>query len=200
MRAGQREALHRIGDGSVLGALRLHEFEPGGSCGEKIADLDHRAGPRRRRAYRAFLAARDRDVMAAPGASRTGYDVERAGRAERGQRLAAKAESAHVLEIAFRELRGGVPLHAKGKIAGVHATAIVGDTQQRQTAVLRDDLDGGGAGVDGVFDEFLHRAGRALDHLARGDLVDLDLAELADRHCQPSRYFRVSLLPSSTAG
>ncbi len=39
----------------------------------------------------------------------------------------------------------------------------------------------GRARVDGVLDKLLHRARRPLDHLARGDAIDLDLAELADR-------------------
>ena len=38
------------------------------------------------------------------------------------------------------------------------------------------------AGVDRVLDQFLDGGGRALDHLARGDAIDQDRRQLADRH------------------
>ena len=43
-------------------------------------------------------------------------------------------------------------------------------------------VDAGGAGIDGVFHQFLHDAGRPLDDLARGDLVDQGLGKLVDGH------------------
>ncbi len=58
-----------------------------------------------------------------------------------------------------------------------HAGAVVGDRNQRLAALLEDNLDARGAGVDRVLDQFLDRRRRALDDLARGDAVDEDRRE-----------------------
>jgi hypothetical protein len=44
------------------------------------------------------------------------------------------------------------------------------------------DLDARGAGIDGVFDQFLGSAGRSFDDLAGGDLVDQRFGQQLDLH------------------
>ena len=57
------------------------------------------------------------------------------------------------------------------------ATAI-----EAAAAVAQRHIDARGAGVDGVFDQLLHRRGRPLDHLAGGDAVDQIGRKDANRH------------------
>jgi hypothetical protein len=53
-----------------------------------------------------------------------------------------------------------------------HATAIVGHFDQAQPAFGQAHNHLPRPGIDGVLDQFLERAGRALHHLASGDAVD----------------------------
>ncbi len=55
---------------------------------------------------------------------------------------------------------------------GVHAGAVVGHLDAVDAAAVERDGDAGGAGVERVLDQFLHRGGGAFDHLAGGDAVD----------------------------
>jgi hypothetical protein len=77
-----------------------------------------------------------------------------------------------VREIVVLELRGGVALYRQDEIATVHAASIVGDADQAQAAAMRHHVDAAGTGVDGVLDQLLDDARRALDHLAGGDAID----------------------------
>ena len=49
---------------------------------------------------------------------------------------------------------------------------VVTDFDQLQAAGGDSDRNAPGARIQRVFDQFLERAGRALDHLARGDAID----------------------------
>ncbi len=49
-----------------------------------------------------------------------------------------------------------------------------------EPALAEPDRDVGRARVDRVFDQFLERRGRALDHFARGDAVDQGFGQAAD--------------------
>ena len=66
-----------------------------------------------------------------------------------------------------------------------HPGTVVGNRDQALPAVAQHDLDPGGAGIDGVFDELLDRRSRALDDLAGGDAVDDNGRQLADLHGPP---------------
>ena len=55
-------------------------------------------------------------------------------------------------------------------------------TRARTACAMRLDLDPRGPGVQGVLDQLLDGAGRALDHLAGGDAVDGLGGQAADRH------------------
>ena len=121
-------------------------------------------------------------ACAGSGAVRARLHGQMRDRADRGQRLAAKAERADVEQIVVGELRGGVPLDGKREFVRRHAAAVVVDAQQRQAAGDGDHVDLRGAGVDGVLDQFLDDGRRPLDHLAGGDAIDGLRRELADRH------------------
>ena len=49
-------------------------------------------------------------------------------------------------------------------------------------AAVGQHIDAAGAGIEGVFNEFLHHARRPLHHFAGGDAVDDGFGKLADRH------------------
>ncbi len=63
-----------------------------------------------------------------------------------------------------------------------HAAAIVGDADPPPSAAIGEDVDPAGAGVDGVFHQFLDHARGTFDHFAGGDAVDDLFGELADGH------------------
>ena len=73
-------------------------------------------------------------------------------------------------------------LHREREFVGRHAGAVVGDRDEVAATLAHDHVDAPRAGVDGVLDEFLDRARRALDHLAGGDAVDERLRQDADGH------------------
>ena len=68
------------------------------------------------------------------------------------------------------------------EVAMGHAAAVVGDADPPPSAAVGEDVDPAGAGVDGVFNEFLDHARGAFDHLAGGDAVDDLFGKLADGH------------------
>ena len=63
-----------------------------------------------------------------------------------------------------------------------HAAAVVGDANQRASTDGQFNLDPGGAGVQGVFNQFLDDGGWALDHLAGGDSIDDMVRKDFDSH------------------
>ena len=68
------------------------------------------------------------------------------------------------------------------QIAMGHAAAVVGDADPPPSAAIGEDVDPAGAGVDGVFHQFLDHARGTFDHFAGGDAVDDLFGELADGH------------------
>ena len=73
-------------------------------------------------------------------------------------------------------------LDGEQQFVGREPAAIVGDQDPREPALVGLDLHARGAGVEGIFDELLDRARRALDHLAGGDAVDGLWRKAADGH------------------
>ncbi len=197
LRMRHGETLHDIGDGARLGAIALQEFEPCRRRGEKIAHLDLGAARLRRRRDLVLQALIDFDAHAMRGAVAARRDVEQRDRADRGQRLAAKAERRDREKIAVRQFRRRMALDREIEIFRAHAGAIVGDADQAPAARLDDDLDAACAGIERILDQFLHGGRRTLDDLARRDAVDEDGIETADGHgwavivgCEPSRLRR----------
>ena len=101
-----------------------------------------------------------------------GEDVHPGHGGNGGQGLAPEAQGAdggQVLRPA--ELAGGVAQKGRGKLARGDAAAVIGDAQIGEAPVLHLHGNGGGAGVQGVFQQLLGHAGRALHHLAGGNEV-----------------------------
>ena len=85
-------------------------------------------------------------------------------------------------QILVVELGGGVTVDGERQIGVCHAAAVVGDADAATSAAIGENIDPAGAGIDGVFDQFLDHARWALHHLAGGDAVDELFRELADGH------------------
>ncbi len=99
-----------------------------------------------------------------------------------GRASPRKAERLDRKQIAVGHLGGGVALDRQRKILRRHAVPVVDDADELAAAGLDGDLDGAGARIDRVLDQFLHGRGRTLDHLAGGDAIDQDGIEAADVH------------------
>ena len=107
------------------------------------------------------------------------------------QRLAAKAQGFDTQQIVRWQLGCGVAFDGQRQFVRGHALAVVGNGNERLTAVPDHHVDTPRPGVDGVFHQFLDHRGRALDHLAGGDAVDDGFRQAADGHdCFPSCALR----------
>ncbi len=132
------------------------------------------------------LVPRSTTISRADGASRCRDAMARcATEPIDGSASPRKPERGDVEQVLVGELGGGVPLHRQRQIGRAHAGAVVGHTDQRQTAGRRHHLDVGGPGIERVLDELLHHAGGPFDHLAGGDAVDGRRAQLANGHLRP---------------
>jgi hypothetical protein len=78
------------------------------------------------------------------------------------------------------DLAGSVLGDAEPQIVGVHAAAVIGHLDQAAPAVEDADRDLPGAGVEGVLDQLLDDAGRALDALAGRNAADHGRRQEAD--------------------
>ncbi len=112
---------------------------------------------------------------------RAGLQFEPRDARDRRQRLAAKAKGAEPVEVGgLHELAGRVPLERQQRVVLRHAAAVVLDADERAAAGEELDLDTRGAGVERVLHQLLDHRGRALDDLARGDLVGDPVGKDAD--------------------
>src|SRR6185437_2536372 len=85
-------------------------------------------------------------------------------RCDGGQRLAAKTETADANEVAgVPDLAGGVALERKQRVVALHAAPVIRNANPCPSTVVHRDVNGGGAGIQRVLDEFLDDGRRALD-------------------------------------
>ncbi len=165
-----------------LGRLGAQEFAPRRRVEIQVAHFnagDARVRGGLRRALLAALGAEPPRMRRALGA-RGDRNARDGG--DRGQRLAAKAERAHLFEVVeARDLAGGVARECQRQVLRVHAAAIVRDLELLDAALHQADADLGGAGIEAVLQQFLHHRGRALHHFAGGDLADQGVWKEANR-------------------
>ena len=101
-----------------------------------------------------------------------GGEPEPGDRGDRRQRLAAEAEGRAPRQVGRApDLAGGVAIEREHRILAPHAGAVVAHLDEGLAALLQLDAHPGRARIDRVLDQFLHRRGGALHHLAGGDLV-----------------------------
>ena len=125
------------------------------------------------------LAASMRQACDAP--RRRLVMLTRGDGSDRGQRLAAKAEGGHVLEVVQRgDLAGGMARQRQRQFVARDAAAVVGDADLPHAAFGQLHGDRARAGVEAVLQQFLDHRGRSLDHLAGGDLADEEVGKRLD--------------------
>ena len=62
--------------------------------------------------------------------------------------------------------------HRQRQLIGGDPAAVIDDAHQFAAPLRHRHVDSRCTGIDGVFQQFLYDAGRPLDNLAGGDLVD----------------------------
>src|SRR5262249_54416314 len=158
----------------------FHEFQPRRRRVEEIADLDPRALAQGRGRNRVLLATFDRNRPRGVAFALPAYDRQTADGADRGQRLAAKAEMLDAEKIVVGELRGAMPLDRERQLLRIHTDAVVGDGDEALTPVLQRHLDARRTRIDRIFDQLFDRRSRPLDDFAGGDAIDEGRRKQAD--------------------
>jgi hypothetical protein len=99
-------------------------------------------------------------------------DVELADRRDAGQSLATETVRSDRFEIVERpQFARGVPLETEQGVRGVHAATIVLDVDLLQATGRDVDVDARRTCIERILDQLFDDAGRALHHLASGDLA-----------------------------
>ena len=177
----QRQMGHHTGGGSALGGVLLHEFHPGGGIVKQVADADGGAVGTARLGDSLRHAALQMEHSAAVRAGLPGEDVHPGHGGDGGQRLAPEAQRAdggQILRAA--QLAGGVAQKGGGQLLRRDAAAVVRDADIGQAAPLQLGGDGGGTGVQRVFQKLLAHGGGTLHHLTGGDQIGQMGRELLD--------------------
>ena len=93
--------------------------------------------------------------------------------ADGGQCFAAKAQRVDAQEIIDGvQLAGGMAGEGQRQIVAIYAAAIIRDLNKVTATVGDVHVDARAAGIDGILQEFLDYAGRSLDDLSGGNLID----------------------------
>ena len=172
LRMRQRQPLHGRQQRRGLHRVTFHEFQ---ACGRVIEQVAH---DDRRSVRAADLAALGHDArleMQARAEGRVGglgHQVDARHGRDRRQRLAAEAQRVDGLQVlGGAELARRMAQKGRFGVVGRHAAAVVRDAQEGHAAVLQLDRDVLGPGVNGVLDQLLGGACRALHDLTGGDQV-----------------------------
>jgi len=170
-----------MADVGGLGGFGAGEFAAGGQVVEEGADFDLGAGGEANLVDVAELAGIDDDFGPGEGLRLAGAEAEAGDGGDAGDGFAAEAVGGDAVEVvAVTELAGGVALEAEEGVVAAHAGTVVGDGDEAAAAGGDLDVDLGGAGVEGVFEEFLEDGGGALDDFAGRNLVGDMLGQEAD--------------------
>lgn len=159
-------------DVGLFGLGGAKEFAAGGEVVKEVADGEGGAGGAGDVADRPLDATFDGKPGAKGFAATAGLEGEAGNGGDGGEGFAAEAESAEGFEVVDGgEFGGGVALEGGKGVGTGHAGAVVGDFDEGAAALEDGKVDMGGAGVKGVFEEFLDDGGRTFNDFAGGYLV-----------------------------
>jgi hypothetical protein len=173
----QRVAAHRLQAVRQLGGVGLEELAPRRRAEEQLAHLHRGAG-----------GARGRRSSPLRPSSRAGVGGVGGAAGDLQSAIALMAASASprkpIVPTASRsaggDLAGGMARSASGSSSRGMPHAVVLDRDQAHAAGQQPHRDLRGAGVQRVVHQLAHHRGRALHHLAGGDLADQLVGQFAD--------------------
>ena len=161
-------------DVAALGLRRAQEFAPRRQIVKQRTHLNRRAAGVASRFHRSDLSGVNVDArpLARLVAARESRQCHTAHARDARDRLSSKAHRSYRGQVfSHLNLAGRVAFKAKQRVVTVHAGTVVCNADETPAAGLNLHGDARGPGVEGVLDQLLHHAGRALHHLAGGDLV-----------------------------
>ena len=159
-------------DGAALGGVALQKLLAGGGVEKQIPDDEGGALGAADFLPLAHHATVQQQGGACGGALGAGHQLHPAHRRDGGQRLAPEAQRADGLQIKLgADLAGGMAQEGGQAVLRLDAGAVVRHPDVAHAAPLDLHRHCGGPGVNGVFRQLLHGAGRALHHLAGGNQI-----------------------------
>ena len=171
---GMRERAERddVLDVRGLGRDRAQEFAAGGQIEEQVAHFHDGSFRRAHVGDGQDLSAGHFDLRPAQRAPFAAGEREPRDGGDARDGFAAKPERRDAVQVfGPGNFAGGMTFEGEERVVAAHAEPVVGDIDERATAVLDGDRDASGFGVEGVLDQLLHDGGGPLDHLAGSDLV-----------------------------
>ena len=180
-RMRQGDTAQRLVAMGVLGSRAFQEFASRRGVEKQVAHFHHRAA-RQGGGFRGIQLAVEGAGLPGMGflAGPAGQG-ESGNRSDAGQGFTTKAQTGDPFQvIEAGDLAGGVPRQRQLQIIRRDAVAVVGQTDQLDTALLQIQANLAAAGIETVFQQFLDDGGRALDHLAGGDLGNEQVWEEVD--------------------
>ena len=183
--AGQGVAAHRLHAVRQLGVVAFQKLAASGGREEQLFDLHrgaHCAGGRADLAGAAIECKGGGLTVHAREQGELGHRID--GR----QGFAPKAHGHDRFEVVqIADLAGGVAFQGGGQLVRRDAATVVLDGNQAGAATHQAQRDAACARVHGVVHQLAHHRGRALNHLACGDLADQFIGEFADGAARGSR-------------
>ena len=165
-----------------LGRVGFEELSSGRDVAEEVSDLDGGADLSAGGARRCGLAGAGGDFDGLEGVGSAAGDSQVGDGGDGGERFASEPEGRDSFEVlGGSEFAGCVSGEGEGEFRRGDAGPIVAGADEFLASFLEFEDDACGLGVDGVFEEFLDDAGRPLDDLAGGDLVDQGFGQNPDR-------------------
>ena len=208
MRMSQCQSFHHLCAVAVFGAFALEELAARRRVEVEVGHADRGAGIAGRRPERTQHAVFGADFAGMRGVCRAAGQCQARHGRNAGQPFSAKPERGDGFELIQRvDLAGGVAVQCQRQIVRQHAATVVCHPDQADAATGQFDLDGPGAGIQAVFQQFFQGRGRPFDHFTGSNLVDqvvrqaLDSAHGASpvQARAPARRLRqISMMPGRT--
>jgi len=197
VRAGDGVARHRSVDVGSLRRWPSQELLAGWHVVEEVFHGDHGASGRGCWFVPDQLPSVDAHAAGHLGLVGPGEQGDLGHRGDAGQGLAPKPQAGDLLQVVnIPQFGGGVASEGQFRLVGRDAAAVVRHLDEAAASLANLHADVGGAGVYGVFDEFLDHRGGALDDLAGRDLArdlwwqDLNGLRLFSVHHQGRLYHK----------
>src|SRR5882724_5002890 len=126
---------------AALGVLRAKKFPARREIIKQRADLDLRSRGFTAVAHNFEPAAIDNDFCSSERAGFARSQAESRHAGDAWQRFAPKSECGNCLKIICRtNFAGRMPLERKQRIVAVHSTAVVDDTNERNSSATNEDV------------------------------------------------------------